>query len=181
MYNNMINREVTVKRGSIYYIMQSGEQNQPGVINQGRPAIVVSNDKLNAWTRAVEIVFLTSKPKIDHPTHVKIDNPEDSGLRFASTVLCEQIYTIPAERIGRKLGDVPDYIMKQIDEALMHSLGLERFIENNEGEAEDEKSLFTNSNYSDELEKYKFEARFYKEKYEEILNSVVTKALRKRT
>ena len=180
----MINSEVTVKRGSIYYITQSGEQNQPGVINQGRPAIVVSSDRLNSWARAIEVVFLTSRPKIDHDTHVVIENPEDSGLRFASTVLCEQVYTVNAERVGRKLGEVPEHIMERIDEALMHSLGLEKYFDESEDEDYEDDSTedsITISNYSDELERYKFEARFYKEKYEEILDTVMNKALRKRT
>ena len=39
----------------------------------GRPAVIVSNDKNNAKSNTVEVVYMTTKPKTDLPTHVYIE------------------------------------------------------------------------------------------------------------
>lgn len=48
-------------------------------------------------SNTVEVVYMTTKPKTDLPTHVYIE----SALR-PSTLLCEQISTVSEERIGAK-------------------------------------------------------------------------------
>ena len=76
-----------MKRGQIYYI-ESNHQEIGSEQRAGRPAVIVSNNKNNENSTTVEVVYMTTQPKNDLPTHVFIR----SSLR-PSTVLCEQIYS----------------------------------------------------------------------------------------
>ena len=67
-----------IKRGQIYWAEDSFSEY--GVIQKkSRPAIVVSNDKNNTYSSDFEVVYLTTKPKADLPTHCTIR----SARRFA--------------------------------------------------------------------------------------------------
>lgn len=85
----------------------------------GRPAVIVSNDKNNAKSNTVEVVYMTTKPKTNLPTHVYIE----SALR-PSTLLCEQISTVSEGRIGEWIGELTDDEVKELDVALAISLGM---------------------------------------------------------
>ena len=85
-----------------------------------RPAVVVSNDKNNENSNVVEVVYMTTQPKTDLPTHVTV---RSTGR--PSTVLCEQVYSVLTERIGTYIGECSDKEMENIDIALMISLQLD--------------------------------------------------------
>lgn len=78
-------RMENIKRGEIYYISPA-DYTTGSEQRAGRPAIVVSNNKNNATSTVIEIVYLTSQIKFDQPTHVTV---RSSG--WDSTALCEQI------------------------------------------------------------------------------------------
>lgn len=105
------------RRGEIYYIERN---NTIGAeISKGRPAIVVSNDFYNRHSGVVEVVYLTTQPKKDLPTHVKV-----YGSGRESTALCEQIDTVSVERIDTYCGKCTQEEMEKINAALQVSLGL---------------------------------------------------------
>lgn len=108
---------MSINRGDIFYIHR--EETVGSEQHSGRPAIIVSNADCNENSSVVEIVFLTCKHKRPLPTHVKI---ESIGRR--STALCEQITSVDVCRLGDYKGHVTDEEMRQIDAALMCSLGL---------------------------------------------------------
>ena len=85
----------------------------------GRTAVVGSNDMNNQHSTTVEIVYLTTQPKTNLPTHTAI-----AGLRSPSITLCEQITTVSVERLGNYCGHVTDAEMEGIDAAMRISLGL---------------------------------------------------------
>lgn len=60
-----------MKRGQIYYI-ESNHQEIGSEQRAGRPAVIVSNDKNNENSTTVEVVYMTTQPKNDLPTHVFI-------------------------------------------------------------------------------------------------------------
>ena len=60
-----------IKRGDIWYI-ESGYNTVGSEQRPGRPAIVVSNDRNNEYSSTLEVVYLTTQPKHDLPTHVTI-------------------------------------------------------------------------------------------------------------
>lgn len=108
---------MSINRGDIFYIHR--EETVGSEQHSGRPAIIVSNAECNENSSVVEIVFLTCKHKRPLPTHVKI---ESVGRR--STALCEQITSVDVCRLGDYKGHVTDEEMRQVDAALMCSLGL---------------------------------------------------------
>ena len=109
--------QTAVSRGEIYYIEKyitaEGEQ------SAGRPAIIVSNALCNTHSPVVEVVYLTTQPKKDMPTHVTIRSTQRT-----STALCEQISSVSKERIGDRVGKATSEEMRLVDAALLVSLGI---------------------------------------------------------
>lgn len=58
-----MNKSVPAKRGDIFYISNSKCYATDPSNTEGRPAIVVSSDKLNEHADVVEVVYLTTKEK----------------------------------------------------------------------------------------------------------------------
>ena len=108
-----------MKRGEIYFIKRS--YNETGSEQWGdRPAVIVSNDENNEHSETVEIVYLTTKPKNDLPTHVFT-----RSALSPSTILCESVYTVSKKRVKEWIGTLTDSEMKSVDAALAISLGLD--------------------------------------------------------
>ena len=84
-----------IKRGEMFYISRGGASYNGSEQHSDRPAVVVSNNKNNENSNVVEIVYMTTQPKTDLPTHVTI---RSTGR--ISTVLCEQVYSVSTERNG---------------------------------------------------------------------------------
>lgn len=101
-----------IKRGDIFYISKT-----PVIGHEqfsGRPAIVVSCNANNKHCETVEIVYLTTQPKTDLPTHVMI-----RSARFQSTALCEQVTTVSTSRLGDYYGSCTQEEMEKVDTAIM--------------------------------------------------------------
>lgn len=110
---------MNINRGDIWYIGNGypavGSEQRPG-----RPAVVVSNQQNNRYGEVVEVIYLTTAPKRDLPTHVTI---RSSGR--VSTALCEQISTVSVERLGNYCGHVSDSELTAIENAMLISLGIQ--------------------------------------------------------
>lgn len=109
----------TIKRGEIYYVM-SNFQEEGSEQRGGRPAIIVSNDMNNQHSSVVEIVYLTTRPKADLPTHIDIQS-----ANRASVALCEQVCSVSVERLGKFIAACTEAEMHLIDAALCISLGVD--------------------------------------------------------
>lgn len=106
-----------IKRGDIFYVSggyATGSEQRPG-----RPAIAVSNDQNNEHSPTVEMVYLTTKPKRDLPTHVLV-----KSMSRDSIAICEQITTVSVERLGEFCGSVSKSELADLDRAMAISLGL---------------------------------------------------------
>lgn len=96
--------------------------------NKTRPAVVVSNDRVNAVaTRSgrgvVTVVPVTSNVDRVYPFQTRL-SAEASGLRCDSKAQAEQVRSISVERLGRIVGRVPPRLMVELDEALRLHLQL---------------------------------------------------------
>lgn len=109
-----------MKRGEIYYIERSSYGETGSEQRSGRPAVIVSNDKCNEYSEVLEVVFLTTQPKNDLPTHIDIRSSSKP-----SVALCEQINSVAIQRFGEYIGTCSEYEMTMIDAALAISLGLD--------------------------------------------------------
>lgn len=110
-----------IYRGDIFYVENSKYFNVEQQFNtEARPAIIVSNDKCNAWSDECTVVYLTTKDKRpDLPTHVPVI------CKVPSTALCETVCKISQRRIGEFIRRCTDAEMQAIDKGLMAQLGIE--------------------------------------------------------
>ena len=108
-----------IKRGDVFYIQKGntktiGSEQYPDI-----PAIIVSNDKCNEHSPCVEIVYMTTQEKNPLPTHVEV------MCHVPSIALCEGVNTISKDRVGNYIRSCTDREMKDIDDALLISLGMD--------------------------------------------------------
>ena len=88
-----------------------------------RPVLVVQNEKGNNNSDTVIVAAITGKQKPWLPTHVEIGRGE--GLDRVSTIMCEQIRTLPDYMLVKRIGAVSDSDkVRDINYALARSLGL---------------------------------------------------------
>lgn len=112
-----------MKRGEIYYadLRPSVGSEQGGV----RPVLIIQNDTGNKYSGTVICASITSREnKHRLPTHIDI-YCDECGIKKDSIVLLEQIRTIDKSRIGRLIGKLSPAVMKNVNRALMCSLGIE--------------------------------------------------------
>lgn len=107
-----------MKRGEIYYIQKRPTTGSE--IAGARPAVIVSNDILNATSDVVMVVYLTTKPRKEMPTHAII---EATGL--TSTAICEHIDHVSTELVGTYCGTCSEEEMTAIENAMLVALGIE--------------------------------------------------------
>ena len=113
---------MNIKRGDIYYADLSpvvGSE-QGGI----RPVLIVQNDVGNRFSPTVIAAAITSQQsKANLPTHIPL-TANTSGLAKDSVVLLEQIRTLDKRRLKEKISSIDVLSMKQIDVAIMISLGI---------------------------------------------------------
>lgn len=167
-------RPMSFKRGEIYYVESSfattGSEQRPG-----RPAVIVSNDKNNEHSTTVEVVYLTTQPKVDLPTHVLV-----RSLSRDSTAICEQITTVATERIGDRKGKVTDSEMANIEIAMLVSLGLQIGAPKKRETAESPAAILSvgpeDAGLLNELAAAKAKCEMLQQMYDALLNKVIKSA-----
>lgn len=126
-----------------------------------RPAVVVSNDENNKHSGVIEVVYMTTQPKTDLPTHVTVHS---TGR--LSTVLCEQVSSVSTDRVNNYIGQVSEQEMKNIDIALMISLQLS-------GGGKISKQ------YNETIQKQQEEIEYYRNKIQAMQQSIEEKETEK--
>ncbi len=107
-----------MKRGEIRYICG---RNRLGTYDHknARPAVIVSANEIIEASETVEVVYLTTHPWNDLPTHVTLNS---SGVE--SVALCERVAFADKEQVGELLGECTAFEMAAIEAALLRSLGI---------------------------------------------------------
>ena len=113
--------QIEIKRGDIFYADLSpvvGSE-QGGI----RPIVVLQNDVGNKYSPTVIVAAITSQiNKAKIPTHIEL-RAENYNLAKDSVVLLEQIRTIDKRRLKQKICTLDPYKMKEINRAILISLG----------------------------------------------------------
>lgn len=93
---------------------------EEGSIQHGyRPVYIASNNINNKYSTTLNVIPITSKKKKMLPIHVILENYQEIGLCFQSTLLIEQIMTIDISSLDRRIGVITDgNILKQIGNAM---------------------------------------------------------------
>ncbi|WMJ22927.1 type II toxin-antitoxin system PemK/MazF family toxin [Paludicola sp. MB14-C6] len=109
-----------IKRGNLFYADLSpviGSE-QGGI----RPVLIIQNNIGNQFSPTVIVAAITSQTTKNRiPTHIVVNSdiiPKDS------IVLLEQIRTIDKDRLKQYIGQLDEQYMRQIDKALLISVGL---------------------------------------------------------
>ena len=109
------------KRGEIYMADLSpvvGSE-QGGV----RPVLIIQNDIGNKYSPTVIITAITSQmTKAKLPTHIEL-SAKEFNLPKDSVALLEQIRTLDKRRLKEKLTTLSPEKMKEVDRAILISLG----------------------------------------------------------
>ena len=118
----MNDNKKNIRRGDIFYADLSpvvGSE-QGGI----RPVLILQNNVGNRHSPTVIVCAITGKTEKNNiPTHVCIGTA--GGCSKESFALLEQIRTIDRMRLREKIGTLSGHEMKQINQALSISVGLD--------------------------------------------------------
>ncbi len=87
-----------------------------------RPVLVIQNNMGNKHSPTILVAPISTKKEKLLPTHILIKQFEN--LRHDSIVLLEQIRVLDKSRLKGFLGILEEEQMKQVDEAILISMGL---------------------------------------------------------
>jgi len=88
-----------------------------------RPAVIVSDDRLNRSRAGLAIVIPLTTTRRGLPSHVEIESGA-SGLHVTSYAKAEDVKSIPTQRLIRRLGTIAADPLNRAEYALRILLGL---------------------------------------------------------
>lgn len=110
------------KRGDVYLV--NFDPTVGAEIQKTRPALVLQNDVSNEYSLITIVAAITSQfDETLYPTEVLIEPPE-GGITVNSVVLLNQIRSIDKQRLIRKLGELTEVTIEEVNQAIKISLGL---------------------------------------------------------
>jgi mRNA interferase MazF len=95
-----------------------------------RPALVVQADSRNVLLTNTVVAMITrnlSRVGVDpSQLFIEISTPDGqkSGLNADSAVTCGNLFTVHEDRVRKKIGELPDALMRQINDCLKAALEL---------------------------------------------------------
>lgn len=112
--------KMEVYRGDIFYIKKFSDRSTGELSEQGKPAVIVSNDVGNEHSEYVSVCYVVSTREKPLPTHVDI---ELNG--FVSAVACESIHSVSKSRIGDFIRECSESEINEINRGLLVALALD--------------------------------------------------------
>lgn len=118
--------EIRHRHGEVWQVL--ADPAAPAIGNEiwsDRPAVIVSNNVLNARSGVAQVVYLsTAARKKSGPTHVEVPAPD--GRAGTAMALCEQVHTVDASRLKHRMSTLDDSHMSRISAALALTLSIGR-------------------------------------------------------
>ena len=111
-----------IRRGEVFLV--NFDPTLGAEAKKTRPAVVVSNDINNAHSPIVSIAPITSNVTRIYSFEVEIP-PGTAGLRARSKVMVNQTRAVDKIRLMKRLGQLPEQIMKEVNRALKLHYDLE--------------------------------------------------------
>ena len=110
------------RRGDVYLV--NFDPTIGAEVKKTRPAVVIQNDIGNRWSPITIVAAMTSRFEDPlYPTEVLVKASE-GGLAIDSVVLLNQLRSVDKARLVRRLGALKSQTVREIDRALLLSLGL---------------------------------------------------------
>ncbi len=91
------------------------------LLDKRRPVAIVSRDDVGGRRARTTVATITSAIR-DVPTHVPVDRRD--GLDRLSVVNCDELFTIPKERLVRRVGRLSEAKIAALDDAVRFALQL---------------------------------------------------------
>jgi mRNA interferase MazF len=112
------------RRGEVYLV--AFDPTVGHEIQKTRPAVVIQNDVSNRYSPITIVAAISSQfAEPPHPREVVL--PTSSGLSKPSAAILNQIRSVDRKRLLKRMGALDRATMRQIDQALVISLGLIEF------------------------------------------------------
>lgn len=110
------------RRGEVYLV--NFDPTIGAEVRKTRPAVVIQNDIGNRWSPITIVAAITSRFEDPlYPTEVLV-RASEGGLAVDSVVLLNQLRSIDKARLVRRLGALKAQTVREVDRALLLSLGL---------------------------------------------------------
>jgi mRNA interferase MazF len=110
------------RRGDVYLV--NFDPTIGAEVKKTRPAVVIQNDIGNRWSPITIVAAMTSRFEDPlYPTEVLVSASE-GGLAVDSVVLLNQLRSVDKARLVRRLGALKAQTVREVDRALLLSLGL---------------------------------------------------------
>lgn len=107
-----------MRRGEVWTV--SGG---PDYVGKARPAVIVQSDAFSE-TRSVTVCPITSH-EIDAPLlRLELQPSDGNGLRHVSRVMIDKVSTLSRDKLGKRIGSLPDEQMARISRSLADFLSL---------------------------------------------------------
>jgi mRNA-degrading endonuclease toxin of MazEF toxin-antitoxin module len=119
--------KVLPKRGAVYRITLD-YIDRPAEVNEKHMVIVIQSDKILRHAGEVNVLEITSNlERVNAPYNVFLPaNTLTSHQDVDSKIKCHVLYGVKVDDLlnGEYCGQIPDNIMKEVDDAIIFSLGL---------------------------------------------------------
>jgi mRNA-degrading endonuclease toxin of MazEF toxin-antitoxin module len=113
------------KKGDIVVVKFPFILKEKGEIQKGRPALVVSDEKLGRRYRDIILAAITSHiPENIMETEIILEPAEATGLLKKSLLRLDFLMTIPEELISRKIGRLPENLITEVERRLKRLFGI---------------------------------------------------------
>jgi len=94
-------------------------------VQKGRPALVISDDKVKRRYNDVILAAITSQvPDYIMELEIVVGPAKGTGLLKKSLVRLDFIMTIPANLISRKIGQLPDDMLRKAESRIKKSFAI---------------------------------------------------------
>ena len=113
------------KKGDIVVVKFPFVLKEEAQQQKGRPALVISNDKVKKRYKDIILAAITSHiPTTIMEAEIILDPGDVTGLLKRSLLRLDFIMTIPEELISRKIGELPEELMSEVEKRLRIIFGI---------------------------------------------------------
>lgn len=112
------------KKGDIVVVKFPFIRKEKGETQKGRPALVISDEKIERRYKDIILAAITSHVPMDTMELEIILEPETTGLVKRSLLRLDFLMTIPEELISRKIGRLPENQTIEVERKLKKLFGI---------------------------------------------------------
>ncbi|MGI8984005.1 MAG: type II toxin-antitoxin system PemK/MazF family toxin [Acidimicrobiales bacterium] len=94
-----------------------------GYVGKPRPVVIIQDDRFDA-TDSVTVCAFTTDPTQAPLLRLPVEPDDLNGLRTRSSLMVDELTTVPRSRLGEKIGRLADDDMVRLGRSVLVFLGL---------------------------------------------------------